>query len=81
MIPALGDRMVNKAAAALGRKGGKAGTGAAKRRDPAVYKANLLKRWTDNKKRRRACVVCGRRVLATAREFAALGRMCEEHRA
>lgn len=70
----------NKAAAALGRKGGRAGTGAAKARGPEVYAANLHKRWSDGKKRRRSCVVCGRRVLATSREFEAVGRTCAEHR-
>jgi hypothetical protein len=70
----------NKAAAALGRKGGKAGRGASKRRSPEVYGPNLAARWSDNKKRRRSCVVCGRRVLATSREFDAVGRTCEEHR-
>lgn len=77
--------MVNKAAAALGRKGGKAGTGKAKRRGSAKHYASLgaasaEARWSDNEKRRRSCVVCGRRVLATSREFEAVGRKCEKHR-
>jgi hypothetical protein len=77
--------MVNKAAAALGRKGGKAGRGAAKRRGGANHysalgSASASSRWADGKKRRRSCVVCGRRVLATSREFDAVGRTCEEHR-
>lgn len=77
--------MVNRAAQALGRKGGKAGTGAAKRRGNANHysalgSASAASRWADNKKRRRSCTVCGRRVLATSRDFAALGRTCQEHR-
>jgi len=72
--------MVNRAAQALGRKGGKAGKGIAKHGGPAYYRGLVAKRWADGKRRRRSCVVCGRRVLATSREFEAVGRTCEEHR-
>ena len=38
----------NPAAVALGRKGGKAGTGAAKARSSAVAKAAALERWKNH---------------------------------
>jgi hypothetical protein len=41
----------NPAAVALGRKGGKAGTGAAKARSSTVAKAAALERWKNHKAR------------------------------
>ena len=40
-------RKKNAGAVSLGRKGGKAGTGAAKARSSAVAKATALKRWAN----------------------------------
>jgi hypothetical protein len=43
---------VNKAAAELGRKGGRAGTGKSKRRgDAAYYRKIAKKRWAKRKRR------------------------------
>jgi hypothetical protein len=75
----------NKAAVSLGRRGGlKGGKARAKAMTAEQLSAGgtlaVSARWADGRKRRRSCVVCGRRVLATSREFDAVGRTCEEHR-
>lgn len=44
-------QQISKVMAALGRKGGKAGTGKAKARDSAKMRAAALKRWGNRKKK------------------------------